>query len=219
MPAPSADIALAAKLASCKAIRDIVAGIIKEWTNFSDAALEAKAFLVKNARFLAAHTKHKGLLGGLKFTEKMAPAQCLNKALKLMGLTTFKHRQSVGHRVMYHRIASQKEEAMLIKMKNDDSILKSFKIEMETFRNQTRSALNAAVDSQLQKKLAVWADKQNDVEAVLEELRRRHPDLNSLVVSNQGDALPSAHPPCIFQSVLARIDANNSPPPGDFLAA
>ncbi len=188
LPAPARDIELTAIMIKCPGIAAIVSGQLETWTNKTPEVTAAAAYLIEHDAQLRANTKRKGLLGGLKFSAAMKPAELVNKALKLFGFETAKHRDGGRGRMNVHRLATVADTeqwfaAKLAEWKKAEeeneliSPLKVFRAEMRLLRSKTAAELCGAVNAQLLAKLAQWAKHKSDCLSAMAALKRRHTSL------------------------------------------
>ena len=156
---------------------------------------------------------------GAKFSEQMAPAALLNKALELMGYAPKKEkREGSGNRLNVYRlaIASDAAKALAELKEGGEDGLKLFKGELKVIRAQTRASIDAAAKNQIVAKALVWVSEKmgGEVEKAIAEIKRRHADLLASGLSKLGDGVRMGAdkiPDEINQ--MALIGANSSLPP------
>ena len=192
LPASARDIELASIISRCPGIAEIISGKTAQWTNQDPLVVSAGLYLIAHAQQIAANTKRIGLVRGAKFSEQMAPAALLNKALELMGYAPKKEkREGSGNRLNVYRlaIASDAAKALAELKEGGEDGLKLFKGELKVIRAQTRASIDAAAKNQIVAKALAWVSEKmgGEVEKAIAEIKRRHADLIEIRLTKLGD--------------------------------
>lgn len=193
LPAASRDIELVSIVARCPGIADVVAGKTQKWTNQDPQVVAAGLYLVAHGKQIAANTKHSGLIRGAKFSEQMAPAGLLNKALEMVGHKAHKEaRQGTGNRLNVYRLEAEADVRAKLEtlLGEGEDGLKLFRAEQEVIRAKTRESINEAAKSCITSKAQAWQSEamRGQIEAAIAGIQARHPDSLSHGFTDLGDA-------------------------------
>ena len=209
LPAAARDIELIGVIGRCPLVADILSGKVEQWTNQDSQVIAAGLYLVAHAKQIAANTKKQGLVRGAKFSDEMAPAALLNKALDLAGYKPIKDkRQGTGDRLNVYRLATAADaEEVLKELKacEGESALKLFRAELNVVRAQTRASIDAAAKNQILSKALGWVSEKmgDEVEKAIAAIKGRHAVLIDSGLSKVGDVLKmDVAPPAIKQKEL-----------------
>lgn len=221
LPAAARDIELASILSRCPGIAEVVKGDKTEWTNKDPQVIAAGLYLIAHSKGIAANTKRSGLMRGAKFSEQMAPAALLNKALEMMGYTPKKDkRQGKGARLNVYRLTVEADaiEALEQVKKDDEQGLKLFRAELKVIREQSRASISAAAKNRIISKALDWVtDKMGcEVAKAIAAIKKRHADLIDLRLSNLGDVVKMGADEPLGKPAQMALDTSitaPSPPP------
>ena len=168
LPASARDIELASIISRCPGVADIISGKTAQWTNQDPLVISAGLYLIAHAKQIATNTKRIGLVRGAKFSEQMAPAALLNKALELMGYAPKKEkREGSGDRLNVYRlaVASDAAAALAELKEGGEDGLKLFRAELKNIRAQSRHSIDAAAKSQIISKALAWVSEKMGVKS------------------------------------------------------
>ena len=194
LPASARDIELTSIISRCPGITEVISGEVEQWTNQDPQVIAAGLYLVAHGKQIAANTKKTGLIRGAKFSEQMAPAALLNKAIELCGYKPVKEkRQGTGLRLNVYRLAVAADAIAALKQLKEDGGdgLKLFRAELNITRTQSRQSINAAAKSQIISRALAWVSEQTagNVASAIASIKQRHADLMDIRLSKLGDGL------------------------------